>query len=35
MPENSGKSLLIAIPTNEGITIFKKMVRISKYFNIY
>lgn len=32
---NSSKSVLIAVPTNDGITIFPKMLGMAKYFNIY
>jgi predicted Fe-Mo cluster-binding NifX family protein len=35
MSGNSGKSVLIAIPTNDGTTIFKKMHGMAKYFYIY
>jgi predicted Fe-Mo cluster-binding NifX family protein len=35
MSGNSGKSVLIAIPTNDGISIFRKMFGMAKYFNIY
>ena len=32
---NSEKGVLIAIPTNDGITIFPKMLGMAKYFYIY
>lgn len=32
---NSEKGLLIAIPTNDGTTIFPKMLGMAKYFYIY
>jgi predicted Fe-Mo cluster-binding NifX family protein len=35
MKNKADKSLLIAIPTNDGITIFKKMLGMAKYFYIY
>jgi predicted Fe-Mo cluster-binding NifX family protein len=35
MYNNSEKSILIAIPTNDGKTIFPKMLGMAKYFYIY
>lgn len=35
MDNDSQKSILIAIPTNDGETIFPKMLGMAKYFNIY
>jgi predicted Fe-Mo cluster-binding NifX family protein len=35
MKNKSDKSLLIAVPTNDGITVFPKMLGMAKYFNIY
>jgi len=35
MENNSDKSLLIAVPTNDGITVFKKMLGMAKYFYVY
>jgi len=35
MTDNSNKPLLIAIPTNDGKTIFPKMLGMAKYFYIY
>lgn len=32
---NSSKPVLIAVPTNEGTTVFPKMLGMAKYFNIY
>jgi predicted Fe-Mo cluster-binding NifX family protein len=35
MENKTDKSLLIAVPTNDGITVFKKMLGMAKYFYIY
>ncbi|MGC9355328.1 MAG: NifB/NifX family molybdenum-iron cluster-binding protein [Mariniphaga sp.] len=35
MKNRSDKPLLIAVPTNDGITVFSKMLGMAKYFNIY
>jgi len=35
MKNRSDKPLLIAVPTNDGITVFPKMLGMAKYFNIY
>ncbi|MBN2425820.1 MAG: hypothetical protein JXR46_01055 [Calditrichaceae bacterium] len=35
MMKKSEKPVLIAVPTNDGITIFKKMLGMAKYFYIY
>jgi len=35
MDDNINKHVLIAIPTNDGITIFPKMLGMAKYFFIY
>jgi len=35
MKNKSDKLLLIAIPTNDGITVFPKMLGMAKYFSIY
>jgi len=35
MDNNSNKPVLIAIPTNDGKTIFPKMLGMAKYFFIY
>lgn len=32
---NFNKPVLIAVPTNNGITVFPKMLGMAKYFNIY
>lgn len=35
MDKNSNKPILIAVPTNDGKTIFPKMLGMTKYFFIY
>ncbi len=35
MDDNYKRPLLIAIPTNDGINIFPKMLGMAKYFDIY
>ncbi|MBN2275862.1 MAG: hypothetical protein JXK95_16155 [Bacteroidales bacterium] len=35
MDDNSNKHVLIAVPTNDGITIFPKMLGMAKFFFIY
>jgi predicted Fe-Mo cluster-binding NifX family protein len=35
MKNRSDKPLLIAVPTNDGTTLFPKMLGMAKYFNIY
>jgi predicted Fe-Mo cluster-binding NifX family protein len=35
MKNKSDKPLLIAVPTNDGITVFPKMLGMAKYFSIY
>jgi hypothetical protein len=35
MENKPDKTLLIAVPTNDGITVFPKMLGMAKYFNIY
>jgi predicted Fe-Mo cluster-binding NifX family protein len=35
MENKPDKPLLIAVPTNDGITVFPKMLGMAKYFNIY
>jgi predicted Fe-Mo cluster-binding NifX family protein len=35
MADNSNKPVLIAVPTNDGTTIFPKMLGMAKYFYIY
>ncbi|MCA1760805.1 MAG: hypothetical protein LC658_13635 [Bacteroidales bacterium] len=32
---NNSKPVLIAVPTNDGTTVFPKMPGMAKYFNIY